>query len=202
MTNILLHETLNSASVLSRRFFFQVPGEETISCCHLRFFLPPEVLGENCQNFFSRLKLRTIKPQIILLTDIRENRGNFSLSNSIEFVIAQIMYFLEIHYLETLRKKFPRIDLKNCIFIEHCNNFTYHNCDEDFDKFSLVKLVSKSAAPDWKSISIGDLLLIIQGKFKSDRCFNSFLVKNWNPYLIMTPDKILLESFFKIQKLY
>ena len=189
MTNILIHKAFHSSYFLSQRFFFQVPNEETTSCCHLRVFLPPQDTKENKSSIFKFLKLLKIKPKVILLTGIRENRGQPSLSNSIEFAIPQVLF-----YLETLLNNFTNSDFANCIFVEHYSNFSYNDYNDDFENFWLVKLNSKLAAPEWRSISHSDLSLIIRGNFKGNGLLNSFLLKNWNPWLMMNSNEILLQK--------
>ena len=104
MTNILLHETLNSSHFLSHKFSFHILGEDALSCCHFRFFFPSTDSEDNHSNFFSRFRLPKIKPRIILLSAIPENLGNPSLSNNIEFAIPQVFLSSETSKLAIFQR--------------------------------------------------------------------------------------------------
>lgn len=182
---ILANADLTSCSAV------EVLPEKNISCCHLRLFNLTKSLQKQ-NHFISWIKAREFNPLVVLLTAIPDNRGQ-SLSNSIEFAIPQVLCFLETE-LEVF-------DPENIIFIEHYNTQSYQDYDYDFEDFCLVKICQETILPVWKKISEVDLINMLQGQFKPKNrsMYKSFLSRNWNPFLIFTPNECLEKAVSELR---
>lgn len=144
------------------RFFLPSDNIDTENYCDLKLFIPTTI---------SDFEDDWLAPQIILLTQICETRGD-SVTNAIEFISSQAVDYL--------KKNLSSFDSYNCIIIEHYNQNSYRNFDKFLETYDIFK--EDEGSYYWHRLKKKEVICLIKGEAipNYSKIPNSFYYHNWS----------------------